>query len=97
MLMYFRNKTFAHHNAIFDLAWKFDQMQLVTGSGDNSSKLFDLGDGDFRPVSVFSGHTRSVKTVAFRKDDSNTFASGKRYLLSNSYYGTVSAIYNFRR
>ncbi|XP_050299207.1 protein lethal(2)denticleless isoform X2 [Anthonomus grandis grandis] len=68
----------AHNNAIFDLAWKFDQMQIVTASGDHTCKLYDFGDGDFREVRMFCGHTRSVKTVNFRKDDSSVFASGSR-------------------
>ncbi|XP_048526082.1 protein lethal(2)denticleless isoform X3 [Dendroctonus ponderosae] len=72
------NCTDAHSNAIFDLAWKFDQMQLVTASGDRSSMLYDMADGDFRHIRTFCGHSRSVKTVAFRKDDSSAFATGSR-------------------
>ncbi|KAJ8966878.1 hypothetical protein NQ314_003272 [Rhamnusium bicolor] len=68
----------AHNNAIFDLAWMFDQMKLVTASGDHTSKLYNVGNGDIRGERVFCGHTRSVKTVAFRKDDSSIFASGGR-------------------
>ncbi|ENN82594.1 hypothetical protein YQE_01035, partial [Dendroctonus ponderosae] len=72
------NCTDAHSNAIFDLAWKFDLMQLVTASGDRSSMLYDMADGDFRHIRTFCGHSRSVKTVAFRKDDSSAFATGSR-------------------
>lgn len=56
----------------------FDQMKLVTASGDHTSKLFDIGQGEIRSERVFCGHTRSVKTVAFRKDDSSSFATGGR-------------------
>lgn len=73
-----KHGTTAHNNAIFDLAWMFDQMKIVTASGDHTSKLYDVGDGDFREVKMFCGHTRSVKTVTFRKDDSSVFASGSR-------------------
>lgn len=72
----FRHGTNAHNNAIFDLAWKFDQMQIVTASGDHTSKLYDFGDGDFREVRMFCGHSRSVKTVTFQKDDPSIFATG---------------------
>lgn len=73
-----RHGTHAHNNAIFDLAWMFDQMKLVTASGDHTSKLYSIDNGSIREERVFCAHTRSVKTVAFRKDDSNTFASGGR-------------------
>lgn len=56
----------------------FDQMKLVTASGDHTSKLYDVGNGEIREERVFCGHTRSVKTVAFRKDDSSVFATGGR-------------------
>lgn len=56
----------------------FDQMKLVTASGDHTSKLYDVRDGELREERVFCGHTRSVKTVAFRKDDSSVFATGGR-------------------
>nr|CAI5849352.1 unnamed protein product [Callosobruchus analis] len=68
----------AHNNAIFDLAWMFNQMKLVTASGDHLSKLYDIGNGEIREEKVFGGHTRSVKTVAFRKDDTSVFATGGR-------------------
>lgn len=68
----------AHNNAIFDLTWMFDQMKLVTASGDHTSKLYSIENGEIREERVFCGHTRSVKTVAFRKDDSSVFASGGR-------------------
>lgn len=68
----------AHNNAIFDLAWMFDQMKLVTASGDHTSTLYDIGNGEIRNIRVFCGHNRSVKTVAFRKDDCNVFATGGR-------------------
>ncbi|XP_030758524.1 protein lethal(2)denticleless-like isoform X1 [Sitophilus oryzae] len=73
-----KHSTLAHNNAIFDLSWMFDQMQIVTASGDHTSKLFDFGDGDFRQVRLFCGHSRSVKTVTFRKEDSSVFATGSR-------------------
>ncbi|KAG5893365.1 hypothetical protein JTB14_000130 [Gonioctena quinquepunctata] len=68
----------AHNNAIFDLAWMFDKMKLVTASGDHTSKIYDIGNGEIRAERMFCGHTRSVKTVAFRKDDSSVFATGGR-------------------
>ncbi|XP_056629745.1 protein lethal(2)denticleless isoform X1 [Diorhabda sublineata] len=74
----YRHGVHAHNNAIFDLAWMFDNMKLVTASGDHTSKMYDVGESELRQERVFSGHSRSVKTVAFRKDDSSVFATGGR-------------------
>ncbi|CAG9762422.1 unnamed protein product [Ceutorhynchus assimilis] len=68
----------AHVNAIFDLAWKFDQMQVVTASGDHSSTLLDIGDGRVKMLRMFLAHNRSVKTVAFQKENSSVLATGSR-------------------
>ncbi|XP_060530856.1 protein lethal(2)denticleless [Cylas formicarius] len=73
-----RYGTTAHNNAIFDLSWMFDQMKIVTASGDHTSRLYDFGEGEIRQERIFCGHSRSVKTVSFRKDDSSVFASGSR-------------------
>lgn len=68
----------AHYNAIFDLAWMFGEMKLVSVSGDHTARLFDVSLGRITEERVFHGHTRSVKTVAFRKDDPAVFATGSR-------------------
>jgi denticleless len=68
----------AHNNAIFDLAWMFENMKIVTASGDHTAKLFDVANSDVREIKAFYGHTRSVKTIAFRKDDPSVFATGGR-------------------
>nr|CAD7605570.1 unnamed protein product [Timema genevievae] len=67
----------AHLNAIFDLAWMDGEMKLVTVSGDHRAILWDLTEG-LHPLTMFLGHTRSVKTVAFRPDDKAVFATGGR-------------------
>ncbi|GLV39921.1 lethal-(2)-denticleless [Carabus blaptoides fortunei] len=68
----------AHYNAIFDLAWMMGQMKLVSVSGDHTARLFDVSRSDIIEERIFHGHTRSVKTVAFRKDDPAVFATGAR-------------------
>lgn len=68
----------AHYNAIFDLAWMFQQMKIVTVSGDHTARLFDVSNTDIRKERVFAGHTRSVKTVTFRQNDFSVFATGGR-------------------
>lgn len=59
----------AHHNAIFDLAWMEEELKLVSVSGDHTAVLWDVSIMPFRQVRQFRGHTRSVKTVAFRPQD----------------------------
>ncbi|RZC33981.1 WD40 domain containing protein [Asbolus verrucosus] len=68
----------AHNNAIFDLAWMFEDMKIVTASGDHTARLFDVCNSDIREIKAFYGHSRSVKTIAFRKDDPSVFATGGR-------------------
>lgn len=68
----------AHYNAIFDLAWMFEQMKIVTVSGDHTARLFDVTNSDVRQERTFAGHTRSVKTVTFRQNDFSVFATGGR-------------------
>lgn len=67
-----------HYNAIFDLEWQPGRMRLVSASGDHTSRLWDVAGGDIRCVTTFLGHTRSVKTVTFRKEDNAVFATGGR-------------------
>ena len=59
----------AHHNAIFDLSWMEEELKLVSVSGDHTAVLWDVSVMPFRQLRQFRGHTRSVKTVAFRPQD----------------------------
>lgn len=68
----------AHFNAIFDLAWMFQQMKIVTVSGDHTAKLFDVSNSRVHAERMFSGHTRSIKTIAVSHSDTSTFATGGR-------------------
>lgn len=67
-----------HYNAIFDLAWLCDQMKLVTVSGDHTARLVDVNRDDLVVSELFTGHTRSVKTVASQQTDYSIFATGSR-------------------
>ncbi|XP_022914559.2 protein lethal(2)denticleless [Onthophagus taurus] len=73
-----RTSSKVHYNAIFDVAWMFNQMKLVTASGDHSAKLVDVSNDGLKIVRWFTGHNRSVKTLAIKQDDSSVFASGGR-------------------
>lgn len=68
-----------HHNAIFDVAWQPDSSRIITASGDNTAVLLDIAEAELKITRLFYGHSRSVKTVAFRgKSDPFVFSSGSR-------------------
>ncbi|XP_037945261.1 protein lethal(2)denticleless [Teleopsis dalmanni] len=67
-----------HYNAVFDLEWAPGQMKFVSASGDHTARLWIVTGSEIIQSSTFLGHTRSVKTAAFRKCDSSVFATGGR-------------------
>ncbi|KAL0273431.1 UNVERIFIED_CONTAM: hypothetical protein PYX00_006093 [Menopon gallinae] len=67
-----------HNNTVFDLAWMPGEKQFVTVSGDNSAKLWDYGESDIKMISEFIGHTKSVKCVHFKPENTSVFATGSR-------------------
>ena len=64
----------AHYNAIFALAWVPGQQRLLTASGDQTCRLFDVQTQV--ELRAFHGHRGSVKAVASL--DAHVFASGAR-------------------
>lgn len=47
-------------------------------TGDHTTSLWQLRESSFEHIRTFDGHTRSVKTVAFRRTDPTCFATGGR-------------------
>jgi len=66
----------AHSNAIFDIAWVPGQKQIVSVSGDQTAKLWDVPHSQI--ISTFKGHTSSIKSIDFYPDDQFVFATGSR-------------------
>ncbi|XP_053565334.1 denticleless protein homolog [Bombina bombina] len=66
----------AHSNAVFDVAWVPGEHKLVTASGDQTAKLWDVKAGEL--IGVFKGHQCSVKSVAFPKYEKAVFSTGGR-------------------
>ncbi|KAG5277290.1 hypothetical protein AALO_G00115830 [Alosa alosa] len=66
----------AHDNAIFDVAWVPGEASLVTASGDQSARLWDVKSGDL--LGSFKGHQCSLKSVAFSKQEKAVFCTGGR-------------------
>lgn len=46
--------------------------------GDHTTSLWQLRESRFELIRTFAGHSRSVKTVAFRRTDPACFATGGR-------------------
>ncbi|XP_063079803.1 denticleless protein homolog [Engraulis encrasicolus] len=66
----------AHDNAIFDVAWVPGEASLVTASGDQSARLWDVKSGEL--MGTFKGHQCSLKSVAFSKQEKAVFCTGGR-------------------
>lgn len=67
-----------HYNAVFDLEWMPGHMKFVSASGDHTARLWEITESKLKMTRMFSGHTRSVKTAAFRRTDPAVFATGGR-------------------
>ncbi|XP_069786486.1 denticleless protein homolog [Narcine bancroftii] len=66
----------AHNNAVFDLAWVPGEPKLVTASGDQTAKLWDVEMSEL--LGTFKGHRCSLKSVAFGKRETAVFCTGGR-------------------
>ncbi|XP_051866850.1 denticleless protein homolog isoform X2 [Pristis pectinata] len=66
----------AHNNAVFDLAWVPGEPKLVTASGDQTAKLWDVKVSEL--LGTFKGHQCSLKSVAFGKQETAVFCTGGR-------------------
>ncbi|XP_077075682.1 denticleless protein homolog isoform X1 [Siphateles boraxobius] len=66
----------AHDNAVFDIAWVPGTNSLVTASGDQTARLWDVITADL--LGTFKGHQCSLKSVAFSKQELTVFSTGGR-------------------
>ncbi|KAM8945423.1 denticleless protein homolog [Pelodytes ibericus] len=66
----------AHTNAVFDIAWVPGEHKLVTASGDQTAKLWNVNAGEV--IGVCKGHQCSLKSVAFSKFETAVFGTGGR-------------------
>uniref|UniRef100_A0A8C6VPZ0 Denticleless E3 ubiquitin n=2 Tax=Elapinae TaxID=42168 RepID=A0A8C6VPZ0_NAJNA len=66
----------AHLNAVFDLAWTPYEHKIVTASGDQTAKVWDIKTGEL--LGVCKGHQCSLKSVAFSKFEKAVFCTGGR-------------------
>ncbi|OEL24607.1 Denticleless protein-like protein [Dichanthelium oligosanthes] len=67
---------FAHNNAIFDVCWIKEGSQILTASGDQTVKIWSVGNR--KCIGVLSGHTGSVKSLACHSSNPELIVSGSR-------------------
>jgi WD40 repeat protein len=60
-----------HRNAVFDVEWMPGENQLMTASGDQTINLWDVATEQI--ISVFRGHSSSVKVVRFLPSQSGSY------------------------
>ncbi|KAL8185369.1 UNVERIFIED_CONTAM: hypothetical protein K2H54_048210 [Gekko kuhli] len=61
----------AHSNAVFDLTWVPSEHKIVTVSGDQTAKVWDVRTAEL--LGVCRGHQCSLKSVAFSKFERDGF------------------------
>ncbi|NXD68451.1 DTL protein, partial [Eolophus roseicapillus] len=66
----------AHSNAVFDLAWVPGEHRIVTASGDQTAKVWDVQAGEL--LGACKGHQCSLKSVAFSRFEKAVFCTGGR-------------------
>ncbi|XP_066327861.1 uncharacterized protein [Miscanthus floridulus] len=66
----------AHNNAIFDVCWIKEGSQMLTASGDQTVKIWSVGNR--KCIGVLSGHTGSVKSLSCHSSNSELIVSGSR-------------------
>ncbi|XP_066931067.1 denticleless protein homolog [Clytia hemisphaerica] len=66
----------AHSNAVFDMAWVQNESKMITASGDQTARLWDVEKAE--TTAIFRGHTCSLKSVAVAPHCKDMFVTGAR-------------------
>ncbi|XP_020408984.1 uncharacterized protein [Zea mays] len=66
----------AHNNAVFDVCWIKEGSQILTASGDQTVKIWSVGNR--KCIGVLSGHTGSVKSLSCHSSNPELIVSGSR-------------------
>ncbi|KAJ7527132.1 hypothetical protein O6H91_16G038300 [Diphasiastrum complanatum] len=66
----------AHNNAVFDICWLQDGVHMLTASGDQTIKLWDMNL--LKEKGTMMGHNGSVKSVSMHPFHERQFISGSR-------------------
>ncbi|GKV07776.1 hypothetical protein SLEP1_g19498 [Rubroshorea leprosula] len=66
----------AHQNAIFDICWNKEDTNILTASGDQTIRVWDVQEK--KCTGVLIGHTGSVKSLSSHPTNSDIIISGSR-------------------
>ncbi|KAJ0252952.1 Transducin/WD40 repeat-like superfamily protein [Hirschfeldia incana] len=66
----------AHYNAVFDISWIKGDSCLLTASGDQTIKVWDVEEN--KCTGVLIGHTGTIKSMCSHPTDSDLLVSGSR-------------------
>ncbi|KAG5081905.1 hypothetical protein JHK84_051943 [Glycine max] len=66
----------SHHNAVFDTCWNKEDTQILTASGDQTIKVWDVQEQ--KCLGLLTGHTGSVKSMCSHPTNSDIIVSGSR-------------------
>lgn len=78
VIFYFYLDYSAHENAIFSVKWVNFGRQFLTGSGDQTIKLFDAEYGSC--ICVYLGHKMSIRSMAIWPLNKSTFLHFSNFL-----------------
>ncbi|KAA0708928.1 Denticleless protein -like protein [Triplophysa tibetana] len=77
----------AHDNAVFDISWVPGANSLVTASGDQTARLWDVITGDL--LGTFKGHQCSLKSDSQQGVTVVLFCDDNRLISSGAVDGTI--------
>ncbi|MED6170547.1 hypothetical protein PIB30_032006 [Stylosanthes scabra] len=66
----------SHLNAVFDICWIKEDTQILTASGDQTMKVWDVQEK--KCIGVLKGHTGSVKSMCSHPNNADIIVSGSR-------------------